>query len=102
MGIDDRMDSESENYHRPGGAAGTPRELPDPTEEDFIEIASALYEAVGDDVEVFARAIGMDHEGAEEVIARIRESRGEDGENSGPSYLFVSCSLFLPTSKIKG
>ena len=34
MGIDDRMDSESENYHRPGGAAGTPRELPDPTEED--------------------------------------------------------------------
>jgi hypothetical protein len=77
MGIDDRMDSESENYHRPGGAAGTPRELPDPTDEDFIEIASALYEAVGDDVEVFAQAIGMDHEGAEEVIARIRESRGE-------------------------
>jgi hypothetical protein len=77
MGIDDRMDSESENYHRPGGAAGTPRELPDPTDEDFIEIASALYEAVGDDVEVFAQAIGMDHKGAEEVIARIRESRGE-------------------------
>ena len=57
MGIDDRMDSESENYHRPGGAAGTPRELPDPTDEDFT--------------------IGMDREGAEEVIARIRESRGE-------------------------
>jgi hypothetical protein len=32
---------------------------------------------VGDDVEVFAQAIGMDHEGAEEVIARIHESRGE-------------------------
>ena len=77
MGIDERMDSESENYHRPGRAAGTPRELPDPTEEDSMEIASALYEAVGDDVEVFAQAIGMDHEGAEEVIARIRESRGE-------------------------
>jgi hypothetical protein len=66
-----------ENYHRPGGAAGTPRELPDPTDEDFIEIASALYKAVGDDVEVFAQAIGMDHKGTEEVIAIIRQSREE-------------------------
>ncbi len=78
MGIDDQMDSESENYHRPGGAGGTPREIPDPTDEDFIEIVSTLYEVVGDDVEVFAQAIGMDREGAEEVIAKIRESR-EDG-----------------------
>jgi hypothetical protein len=78
MGMDDRMDSESENYHRPGGAGGTPREIPDPTDEDFIEIVSTLYDAVGDNVEVFAQAIGMDREGAEGVIARIRESR-EDG-----------------------
>ena len=36
---------------------------------------SALYDAVGDDLEVFAQAIGMDREGAEEVIARIRQNR---------------------------
>ena len=69
------MDSDSENFHRPGGAGGTPREIPDPTDEDFIEIVSTLYDAIGDDVEVFAQAIGMDREGAEEVIARIRQSR---------------------------
>jgi hypothetical protein len=78
MGIDDRIDSEMEDYHRPGGAGGTPREIPDPTDEDFIEIVTTLYDAIGHDVEVFAQAIGMDREGAEEVIARIRQSR-EDG-----------------------
>ena len=76
--IDDRIDSEMEDYHRPGGAGGTPREIPDPTDEDFIEIVTTLYDAIGHDVEVFAQAIGMDREGAEEVIARIRQSR-EDG-----------------------
>ncbi len=75
MGIGDRTGGESENYHRPGGAGGTPREIPDPTDEDFIEIVSTLYEAIGDDVEVFAQAIGMDRERTEEVIARIRQSR---------------------------
>ncbi len=69
------MDSESENFHRPGGAGGTPREIPDPTDEDLIGVVSTLYEAVGDDVEVFAQGIGVDHEGAEEVIARIRQNR---------------------------
>ena len=78
MGIDDRIDSEMEDYHRPGVAGGTPREIPDPTDEDFIEIVTTLYDAIGHDVEVFAQAIGMDREGAEEVIARIRQSR-EDG-----------------------
>ena len=43
MGIDDRMDSESENYYSPGGAAGKPRELTDPNDEDFIEIAPPVY-----------------------------------------------------------
>jgi len=78
MGTDDQIDSELENYHRPGGAGGTPRKIPDPTDEDFIEIVSALYDAIGDNVEVFAQAIGMDREGAEEVIAMIRESREDD------------------------
>ena len=73
--VHDRMDSESENFHRPGGAAGTPRELPDPTDEDLIGVVSTLYEAVGDDVEVFAQGIGMDREEAEEVITTIHESR---------------------------
>ena len=54
------------------------RKIPDPTDEDFIEIVSALYDAIGDNVEVFAQAIGMDREGAEEVIAMIRESREDD------------------------
>jgi hypothetical protein len=56
MGIDDRIDSEMEDYHRPGGAGGTPREIPDPTDEDFIEIVTTLYDAIGHDVEVFAQA----------------------------------------------
>jgi hypothetical protein len=75
MKIHDRMDSESANFHRPGGAGGTPREIPDPTDEDLIGVVSTLYEAVGDNVEVFARGIGMDREEAEEVITAIRESR---------------------------
>jgi len=74
----DRMDSESGNFHRPGGAAGTPREIPDPTDEDLIEVVSTLYEAVGDDVEVFAWGIGMGREGAEELITTIREDREDD------------------------
>ena len=77
MGTDDQIDNEPENYHRPGGTGGTPREIPDPTDEDFIEIVTTLYDAIGHDVEVFAQAIGMDREGAEEVIARIRQSREE-------------------------
>jgi hypothetical protein len=64
-----------ENYYRPGGAGGTPRKIPEPTDEALIEIVSTLYDAIGDDVEVFARGIGMDREGAEEVIARILERR---------------------------
>ena len=72
------MDSESENVHHPGGAGGTPREIPDPTDEDLIGAVSTLYEAVGDDLEVFAQGIGMDREEAEEVITTIREGR-EDG-----------------------
>ena len=39
----------------------------------MIEIVSTLYDAIGDNVEVVARGIGMDREGAEEVIARILE-----------------------------
>ena len=75
MRIHDRIDSESENFHRPGGAGGTPREIPDPTDEDLVGVVSTLYKAVGDDVEVFAQGIGMDREEAEEVITTIRESR---------------------------
>ncbi len=75
MRIHNRMDNESETFHRPGGAGGTPREIPDPTDEDLIGVVSTLYEAVGDDVEVFAQGIGMDREEAEEVITTIRESR---------------------------
>jgi len=78
MTIHDRMESESENFHRPGGAGGTPREIPDPTDEELVGVVSSLYEAVGDDVEVFAQGIGMDREEAEEVITTIREGR-EDG-----------------------
>ncbi len=74
MGIGNRID-EFENYYRPGGAGGTPRKLPEPTDEDFIEVVSKLYDAIGHDVEVFARGIGMDREGAEEVIAMIRARR---------------------------
>ncbi len=74
MGIGDRTDR-SESYYRPGGAGGTPRKIPDPTDEDFIETVSTLYDAFGDNVEVFAQGIGMDREGAEEVIAMIRERR---------------------------
>jgi hypothetical protein len=75
MRIRNRMDSESKNFHRPGGAGGTPREIPDPTDEDLIGVVSTPYEAVGDDVEVFAQGIGMDREEAEEVITTIREGR---------------------------
>ena len=64
-----------ENYYRPGGAGGTPRKIPDPADEALIEIVSALYNAIGDNVEVFARGIGMDREGAEDVIATILERR---------------------------
>jgi hypothetical protein len=78
MRIHDQMDSDSENFHRPGGAGGTPREIPDPTDEDLIGVISTMYEAVGHDVEVFAQGIGMDREEAEEVITTIGESR-EDG-----------------------
>ncbi len=74
MGIGDRIDR-LENYYRPGGAGGTPRNIPEPTDEALIEIVSALYDAIGDNVEVFARGIGMDREGAEEVIAIIRARR---------------------------
>jgi hypothetical protein len=74
MGIGDRIDK-LENYYRPGGAGGTPRKIPEPTDEVLIEIVSALYDAIGENVEVFARGIGMDREGAEEVIARILERR---------------------------
>ena len=74
MRIDDRIDS-LENYYRPGGAGGTPRKIPEPTDEALIEIVSTLYDAIGDNVEVFARGIGMDREEAEKVIARIRERR---------------------------
>jgi hypothetical protein len=74
MGIGNRIDR-LENYYRPGGAGGTPRKIPEPTDEALIEIVSALYDAIGDNIEVFARGIGMDREGAEEVIARIRERR---------------------------
>ncbi len=41
----------------------------------MIEIVSALYDAIGDNVKVFARGIGMDRKEAEEVIARILERR---------------------------
>jgi hypothetical protein len=75
MRMRNRMDSESEYFHRPGEAGGTPREIPDPTDEDLIEVVSTLYEAVGDDVEVFAQGIGMEREEAEEVITTIRERR---------------------------
>ncbi len=74
MGIGNRIDR-LENYYRPGGAGGTPRKIPEPTDEELIEIVSTLYDAIGDNIEVFARGIGMDREGAEEVIARIRERR---------------------------
>jgi hypothetical protein len=74
MGIGDRIEK-LENYYRPGGAGGTPRKIPEPTDEVLIEIVSALYDAIGENVEVFARGIGMDREGAEEVIARILERR---------------------------
>ena len=73
-GIGDRIDK-LENYYRPGGAGGTPRKIPEPTDEALIEIVSKLYDAIGDNVEVFARGIGMDREGAGDVIARIRERR---------------------------
>ena len=78
MRIHNRVDSDSENFHRPGGAGGTPREIPDPTDEDLRGVVSTLYEAVGDNVEVFARGIGMDREEAEEVITTIREGREDD------------------------
>ena len=74
MGLGERIDR-LEHYYRAGGAVGTPRKIPEPTDEDLIEIVSMLYDAIGDNVEVFARGIGMNREGAEEVIARIRERR---------------------------
>ena len=74
MGIGDQIDR-VENYYRPGGAGGTPRKIPEPTDEDLIEIVSAMYDTIGDNVEVFARGIGTGREGAEEVIATIRERR---------------------------
>ena len=74
MGLGERIDR-LENYYRPGGAGGTPRKIPEPTDVDWIEIVAMLYDAIGDNVEVFARAIGILREGAEEVIARIRERR---------------------------
>ena len=74
MGTGNRIDRLGK-YYRPGGAGGTPRKIPEPTDEDLIAIVSGLYDAIGDNVEVFARGIGMDREGAEEVIARIRERR---------------------------
>jgi hypothetical protein len=80
MGIGDRIDK-LENYYRPGGAGGTPRKIPEPTDEVLIEIVSALYDAIGENVEVFARGIGMDREGAEEVIARILERREVGARN---------------------
>jgi hypothetical protein len=72
MGIGDQIDR-LENYYRPGGAGGTPRNIPEPTDVALIEAVSALYDAIGDNLEVFARGIGMDREEAEEVIAIIRE-----------------------------
>jgi hypothetical protein len=80
MGIGDRIEK-LENYYRPGGAGGTPRKIPEPTDEVLIEIVSALYDAIGENVEVFARGIGMDREGAEEVIARILERREVGARN---------------------
>ena len=50
MGIGNRIDK-SENYYRPGGAGGTPRKIPEPTDQDLIEIVSTLYDAIGDNVE---------------------------------------------------
>jgi hypothetical protein len=74
MGIGDRIDRLGKDY-RPGGAGGTPRKIPEPTDEALIEIVSRLYDAIGDNFEVFARGIGMNREEAEEVIARILERR---------------------------
>ncbi len=48
-----------------------------PTDENLIGVVSTLYEAVGDDVDVFAQGIGVDREEAEEVITTIRECREE-------------------------